>query len=140
MLWKGWLSSKSGTLSLKTIISGLHIVKKTVIIQWNVKKKRIERFTIIWNQINRKKKYLILAIRKNTIKLIWRKKSHEIATKKQTTKDYGKPRQCRHKTSHYRTSKNFSSIIQGCKEDWRAFRRKLGGKTYIMKQKKWKSF
>ena len=56
MLWKGWLSSKSGTLSLKTIISGLHIVKKTVIIQWNVKKKRIERFTIIWNQINRKKK------------------------------------------------------------------------------------
>ena len=55
----------SETLSLRTIINELDLLKKEVIIQWNAWKGK-ERSIAACKQINRKK-YLILVILKNTI-------------------------------------------------------------------------
>ena len=57
-------------LSLKTVINGLDLLNKAVIILWNIWKKR---FVIAFKQINRKK--LILVMPRSIIILILREKT-----------------------------------------------------------------
>ena len=45
-LWKRWQSKNSKTLSMITIVVELGLLKKTVAIHWNVRKKYLLSFTI----------------------------------------------------------------------------------------------
>ena len=64
-------SMNSEILSLKTIMNELDLLKRKVIIQWKVWKKRL---AVVCNQINRKK-YLIPVMLKNIIIHLYERKT-----------------------------------------------------------------
>ena len=88
---------------MKTIIDELDLLKKTFIIQWNFRRKKINYHL----QPSLLKKFVILEIPKNIVNLMWREK-HEIGktikNNCSATKNFWNPKLCWHKMSYYRTS------------------------------------
>ena len=103
-------SMKSLTLSLKTVISKLDFLKKTVITQWNIRIEDLQLF------ITNAKEHFQSFVRKKKTKSV-----------KQSKVNTNRPKQIENKNicwcqiGYYKTSKNFTYIFHGYKTVWKNF-------------------
>ena len=99
---------KSQTLSLKTMIKKLDFLKKTVIIQWNIRKKDLQLF------VTNAKEHSQSFVRKKKTRSVKQSKINTNRPKKIENINI-----CWFQVGYYKTSKKIAYIFQGYKAGWK---------------------